>query len=50
MALNFDISKIDLDTLVEQRKELHKMILSDPQSPLWDLLKLLDAIISKLEY
>ena len=50
MALNFDISKIDVEALRRQRAELHKLIFSDPQTELWDLLKLVDIILAKLDY
>ena len=50
MALNFDISKIDIEALRMQREELHKLIFSDPQSPLWNLLRLVDSILAKLDY
>lgn len=50
MAINFDISKLDLESISKQRDELRNMIFSDPHSPLWDTIKILDAIILKLEY
>ena len=50
MAINFDISKLELDSLAKQRDELRNIIFSDPSSPLWDTIKILDAMISKLEY
>ena len=50
MAINFDISKLELDSLAKQREELRNIIFSDPHSPLWDTIKILDAIILKLEY